>query len=185
MKKILTATLVLTAIFVNSCGNGPTPPAPGGCMPPDWYLNNPYEEGKIYDSAAELSVDMQTAFDKAEMKASTSMATKMESRIVGAKERVQEELGWGEDSQMSDTFSNVMSQMVKKTLKGVRLEKRFPCNENGKVRGYVLISYDAAAAAKLAMRELEAQKMWEDRALHKTSIEEMRKAVEEAFRSDN
>ena len=185
MKKILTATLVLTAIFVNSCGSSPEAPR-GGCMPPDWYLNNPSDdEGKIYDSAAELSVDMQTAFDKAEMKASTSMATKMESRIVGAKERVQEELGWGEDSQMSDTFSNVMSQMVKKTLKGVTLEKRFPCQENGKVRGYVLISYDAEKAVKQAMRELEAQKMWEDRALHRDSMESMRKAVNEAFGSDN
>tara|TARA_B100002052_G_scaffold260432_1_gene253632 strand:+ start:1562 stop:2116 length:555 start_codon:yes stop_codon:yes gene_type:complete len=184
MKNILTATLVLTALFVNSCGSGPDLD-PDRCVPPSWYLKNPSEEGKIYDSAAELSVDMQTAFDKAEMKASTSMATKMESRIAGAKERVQEELGWGEDSQMSDTFSNVMSQMVKKTLKGVTLEERFPCPENGKIRGYVLISYDAENAVKMAMKELEAQKMWENRALHRDSMESMRKAVNEAFGSDN
>ena len=49
---------------------------------PSWMYVNPVEDGKIFDSATEVSQDLQMAFDKAEMKASKNMAGKMESKSV-------------------------------------------------------------------------------------------------------
>ena len=186
MKNILFTTLVLTSLFVNSCGTGGkdlAPPSKDRVIDemPSWMYINPVEDGKIFDSATEVSQDLQMAFDKAEMKASKNMAGKMESKMRAATSRVQEELGFGDDSQMTDTFTNTMEQLVNKSLNGVRVVEKKPVREGNLWRAYVLISYDAADAAEQIMNEMKKNEAIQKRKAHKAELEDMRKILDEAF----
>ena len=186
MKNALVMTLVFTSLFVNSCGTGGkdlAPPSEKSTINemPSWMMINPVEDGKIFDSATEVSQDLQMAFDKAEMKASKNMAGKMESKMRAATSRVQEELGFGDDSQMTDTFSNTMEQLVNKSLNGVRVVEKKPVREGNLWRAYVLISYDSADAAEQIMNEMKKNQAVQKRKEHKAELEDMRKILDEAF----
>jgi len=183
MKKILTTTLILTALFVNSCGTGGGGGGAGGGLDlPYWYLSNEVKEGFIFDTATEKSPDLQMAVDMAETKAMANMAKKMEAKIGSATSRMQEQFRDGADVQMTDTFSNTMEALVKTTLRGVRQSNKHIVQENGEFRAYVQISYNAADAAQQIMDELKKNQMLQKRKEHKQELADMRAVLDEAFK---
>ncbi len=182
MKNILTTTLILTALFVNSCGSGGGDGGPGRMDLPYWYLTNEVKEGYIFDTATEKSPDLQMAVDMAETKAMANMAKKMEAKIGSATSRMQEQFRDGADVQMTDTFSNTMEALVKTTLRGVRQSNKHIVQENGEFRAYVQISYNAADAAQQIMDELKKNQMIQKRKEHKQELADMRSVLDEAFK---
>ena len=178
--------VVSVTLFITGCGSGSKDLAPAATNNtmndiPSWYMMNPIEDGKIFDSATEVSQDLQMAMDKAELKAIKNMSGKMSSKMKAVTSRVQEELGYGDDSQMTDTFRNTMEQLVNKTLEGVRVVEKKPAREGNLWRAYVLISYDAADAADQLMREMEKAQVLKKRAEHKSELKDMRKILDEEF----
>ena len=186
MNRLMILSLAVIALFIQSCGNSGKDLAPDSSKStmndiPSWYMMNPVEEGKIFDSATEVSQDLQMAMDKAELKAMKNMSGKMSSKMKAVTSRVQEELGFGDDSEIIDTFRNTMEQLVNKTLEGVRVVEKKPVREGSLWRAYVLLSYDAADAAEQLMNEMKKAKAVQARKEHKAEIQEMRDMLNAEF----
>ncbi len=187
MKNIMIIAIASMTLFVTGCTSGgskdlapPSQQTNTGQLP-GWFLEMPVEDGVLYATATEVSQDMQMAFDKAELKALKNMSGRMESKMKAVTSRVQEEVGFGDDSEMTDSFRNTMEQLVNKTLKGTRVVKKKPVREGSLWRAYMLISYDSADAAEQVMNEMRNAEMYKARKEHKSELEDMRRILDEEF----
>jgi len=186
MKKVMILSLALVALFIQSCSNSGKDLAPDSRDTdvqeiPEWFLVMPTKAGSIYQTATATSQDLEIATQKAENDAADKIARQMESKMSSVTSRVREEIGFGDDSEMTDHFRKVQEIMVKKQVKGFTVDKKHIVRENNIWRAYVLASFDAAAAAELLMREMEADKLFQERETHKADMEDMRKLLREEY----
>ncbi|MBI65310.1 MAG: hypothetical protein CMG64_03355 [Candidatus Marinimicrobia bacterium] len=186
MNKIMILSLALFSMFVQSCGNSGKDLAPDSRTVsmndiPDWVLNTPKKDGTMYASSSATSQDMEIATQKAEFDCADKIAGRMESKMSSVTSRVREEIGFGDDSEMTDHFRKVQERMVKKQLKGYEVDKKHIVRENGLFRVYVLVSFDVAKAAELLMREMEADRLFQEREQHQDDMANMRKLLREEY----
>ena len=85
MKRIIVLCVVICSLFISGCGQKdlapPSNTVNAGQMP-DWYIVLPVSEGILYETATEVSQDLQMAFDKAELKAIKNMSGKNYNKFI-------------------------------------------------------------------------------------------------------
>ena len=192
MKNALVITLALTSLFVNSCGSGGSAPVaqPARMDMPCWFLNPPRQNddcanvwtaGTIYRTATAQSKDMNIALDKAKNAAVDDLAGSMESKMMSVTSRVQEEIGFGEDSELTDHFSKMQERMVKKSLRGYDVDKKDIKMKGDLYVAYVLASINVAEAQKMLLDEMKNDQLLAKRKEHQKSMAEMREILKEEY----
>ena len=83
---------------------------------PSWYLETGKKDGFKLVSASATSQDMQLAINKASVDAGNTLASMVKSEMNALVERVREETGREDDSELLDQFSQVQEQVVATTL---------------------------------------------------------------------
>lgn len=124
---------------------------------PDWFLNNPENEGYKYYAATETSRDMQMAIDKAALTAANALAGQMDSEMNALVKRAKEETGLGDNSDVIDRFSSTQEQIISNSLQDYKIKHKDIQIESGNIyRAYVLIEWDEGAANKRLLAQIKA-----------------------------
>ena len=123
---------------------------------PDWYLEPGIGDDHLFAAATATSKDVQTAMNKAKIRARADLATQMQTRMTNLTKDFQEETGEADDSEYLQYFSSATKAVTDQVLSGSRVEKKHPVIEGDVWRAYVLMSLPIGAANQLLMERIKA-----------------------------
>ena len=123
---------------------------------PDWYLEPGVSDDHLFAAATATSKDVQTAVNKAKVRARTDLAAQMQTRMTNLTKDFQEETGEADDSEYLQYFSSSTKAVTDQVLSGSRVENKLPVIEGDVWRAYVLMSLPIGPANQLLMDRIKA-----------------------------
>lgn len=147
-----TRTFLLAIATVVSIGLG----ACGGSSAtiddmPEWIAVEPESESYLHGTGTAVSQRLQTALEKAEIRARGDIASTVEVRFQGMSKDFQEEAA-GEYLQQ---FVQAQKEVVNQFLRGTQVRERKVLEEDSRYRAYVLMEMPIGKASKQLLSKLK------------------------------
>jgi hypothetical protein len=158
-KAVFGLTVVVMVIAMAGCGSVPSANSAARADRPDWVLNPPQDDEKIFGMGSANSTSESRGWNMAENRARTSISYQITALVEGMQTDYSQQAG-NDDAEIGrNFFEEVSRQLSASVLNGARVEKR-EVNRNGTY--YVLVSYSAStvkdnAAAAVQAAAQEAQ----------------------------
>jgi hypothetical protein len=162
--------LLLATAAIALVGCGPKPPSV-----PDFVLNPPKGEGKIYGSAEAEKQTLQLAKDIADNRACREVARQLGQKVQEIVKDFQEQSGKGSQSEALEFSQVVGKTIVDMNLAGCTIERRDAREGDGTVKVYSLARLDAAGALAAARTAIEANKA---KAAAQTAFDELERTMQ-------
>ena len=140
---------------------------------PQWMTAPPQDEKHFYGVATATSKDLQLALDKASTDARVEIGNQVEIRIQGLLKKFKEEIGHGEDAQLTELATKTVKQVVSNSLSGSRIKEQKFLREGGVYRAYSLVEYSTGAANQELLNQIKSQKEMYTRFLDSKAFKEL------------
>jgi hypothetical protein len=143
MKKGMFSAAVVFAVLAvvlasMGCASSPTPATAANVDRPDWVLNPPQDDEKLFGMGSANSTNESRGWKMAENRARNSISYQITSIVEGMQEDYTQQAG-SDDAEISENFfRDVGRQLTANVLNGARTEKR-GIGSNGTY--YVLVSF--------------------------------------------
>ena len=159
MRLTNTVLILFSVLLLVGCGSKQSgiTPDPTTKDIPKWFLNKPSDPDFHFETGTATSRDLQLAQDKAGDAARMNMAKWIETKFKGLSDRLQEEVGTGEDAQYLDQFTQATRAVVSTTLTGVSVDKSEVVVDGGLYRVYVLMKMPIGASSAALQNKLKQQ----------------------------
>ncbi len=175
MIAFITVTLLILSVF--GCGGGKK--MVDEDKTPEWYINPPQSEDKLYESYSSTSQEMQLAFDKAKTGARKGIAQQMEVKVQSLEKMFKEEVGSGENAELNTFYNQTMKAIASRTLNGSRVKERKIQKEGGVYRAYVLMELPLGDFRSKLVGKVKNNKNLYERFRASQAFDEMEKDVKE------
>ncbi|GEM_PF-6896202 len=109
---------------------------------PSWAQSPPTEEGKLYGIANAQSRNLQTAIQRAELRATNQIAQQLGQSIQSWQEDYVQEMGEAADAEILSSFEQLTERVIDEELHGVREEERAVDQVDGVFDAWVMVSVD-------------------------------------------
>jgi predicted small lipoprotein YifL len=153
-KAVFGLTVAVAVIAMAGCGSGPALIPAAKVDRPDWVLNPPQDDEKIFGIGAASSTSESRGWRMAENRARTSISYELTAIAEGMQEDYSQQAGEDGAATGQTFFQDVSRQLTASVLSGARVEKR-EVNRNGTY--YVLVSYSATAARDASERAIREE----------------------------
>lgn len=140
---------------------------------PQWMTAPPQDEKHFYGVATATSKDLQLALDKASTDARVEIGRQVEVRIQSLLKRFKEEIGHGDDAQLTELTTNTAKLVVSNSLSGSRIKEQKFLREGGVYRAYSLVEYSTGAANQELLNQIKSQKEMYTRFLDSKAFKEL------------
>ena len=129
------------SLEIQATGQGPLPGSVRGVFP-DWFLNPPKEDRKLFAASSAVSADMQLSLEKAILNAQHSLASQLSNAVSGKMKSFALERGVSDlDSVSTETEKVIREQVSEINLGGYVREKTEIVESPDGYRSFVLLSY--------------------------------------------
>lgn len=109
---------------------------------PNWFLEPPKSNAKIFAASSGVSSTLQLAIDKAILNSKYALASQIRNRISGKSQSFSMEEGFTKNSVRHTQTKTVKREFLKEVnVGGYYVEKKAIHNEDGLFYAYVLLSY--------------------------------------------
>ena len=143
---IETSAEVTTSIEMATTTDETTTMAESTGIPvPDWFLNIPEDPGYLYAVATASSKSMDMALDTARHASRTDLAGQISTKVQSLFKRFREEVGAGEDSELTAMTTAVSKEIVSELLTGAKPVKQDLSKEGSLYHAYVLSEMSVGA----------------------------------------
>jgi hypothetical protein len=154
------AVIALTLLAVGCAGPRSTSLTPVASKEvleetPEWYLEVPSDDEKLFAVGTATSRNMHTAQSKAQLVARADLAQQLSTRVEGLTKQFVEETGLGDDSTFLTQFSDATKAVTQETLVGSRVDEQKLVPERDIYRAYVLMSLPLGTMRRLLLRRIE------------------------------
>jgi hypothetical protein len=156
MKKgMFSVAVVFVALVValSSMGCGSSPAAAAKVDRPDWVLNPPQDDEKLFGMGAANSTNESRGWKMAENRARNSISYQITAIVEGMQEDYTKQAGTDSAEIGQNFFQDVGRQLTANVLNGARIEKR-GIGSNGAY--YVLVSFSESAVRDAGSAAIEA-----------------------------
>ena len=154
--KSLFCTMTLLIVFIIGCGGSTPPPRTPVDMPtqtqaanpqtpmdvPNWFMMTPEpdDEYAVYATGEASSRKMNIAMQKSTQVARASLGQSINAKVQSLVESMVEEAGMGDNTQITEFFSEASKSVSNETLSGAIVIKKYPYQtSSGGYRVYVLM----------------------------------------------
>lgn len=146
--KMLVTVSMLTLIVIG-CGSTQKVVQPEVVTPampavPEWYTTLPDNPDTLYAAREATSKSMQLAIDKAANNARAEIGRQIELKMENMQKQFDEEVGFGEDSELLSQYTNVTKAVVSVSISGSKILKQQPARLDKIWQAYVLVTYPLA-----------------------------------------
>jgi len=148
-----------------STGMGVT--APGGITPPgqitniavpDWFINIPEDPNFMYAVSTNSNKNLEMGLDTAKHQARTDLTTQMESKISGMFKRFREDIGVGEDAELTAMATAVTKEVYSQVLSGAKPKRQEIQKEGNLFNIYILYELSLADMNSAVVDKVKANK---------------------------
>jgi hypothetical protein len=158
MKKGLFSVAVVFAAMVlvlasGSCSSSPAAAEAAKVDRPDWVLNPPQDDEKLFGMGAANSTNESRGWKMAENRARNSISYQITSIVEGMQTDYTRQAGNDDAETSLNFFEDVGRQLTANALSGARIEKR-GMGSNGTY--YVLVSYSESAVKDAGNTAIQA-----------------------------
>ncbi|MDR1636916.1 MAG: LPP20 family lipoprotein [Treponema sp.] len=154
-KRMFSVAVVFVALAValvsGSCGSSPA--ATAKVDRPDWVLNPPQDDEKLFGMGAANSTNESRGWKMAENRARNSISYQITAIVEGMQEDYTRQAGTDDAETSLNFFQDVGRQLTANVLNGARIEKR-GIGSNGTY--YVLVSYSESAIKDAGSAAIQA-----------------------------
>ena len=154
--KSLFCTMTLLIVFIIGCGGSTPPPRTPMDMPtqtqaanpqtpmdvPNWFMMTPEpdDEYAVYATGEASSRKMNIAMQKSTQVARANLGQSINAKVQSLVESMVEEAGMGDNTQITEFFSEASKSVSNETLSGAIVIKKYPYQtSSGGYRVYVLM----------------------------------------------
>ena len=154
--KSLFCTMTLLIVFIIGCGGSTPPPRTPVDMPtqtqaanpqtpmdvPNWFMMTPEpdDEYAVYATGEATSRKMNIAMQKSTQVARANLGQSINAKVQSLVESMVEEAGMGDNTQITEFFSEASKSVSNETLSGAIVIKKYPYQtSSGGYRVYVLM----------------------------------------------
>jgi len=154
--KSLFCTMTLLIVFIIGCGGSTPPPRTPVDMPtqtqaanpqtpmdvPNWFMMTPEpdDEYAVYATGEASSRKMNIAMQKSTQVARANLGQSINAKVQSLVESMVEEAGMGDNTQITEFFSEASKSVSNETLSGAIVIKKYPYQtSSGGYRVYVLM----------------------------------------------
>ena len=177
--KSLFCTMTLLIVFIIGCGGSTPPPRTPVDMPtqtqaanpqtpmdvPNWFMMTPEpdDEYALYATGEASSRKMNIAMQKSTQVARANLGQSINAKVQSLVESMVEEAGMGDNTQITEFFSEASKSVSNETLSGATVVKKYPYQtSSGGYRVYVLMGlkkapFDNAASQAIVSKVKENQ----------------------------
>lgn len=157
-----TAMLLASVVLWAGCGGRAAPPGPSfipsdrsesffslevgdptavssSVSTPEWFTTVPEDTDYLYAATTATARDMQSAINKAKSEARMDIAGQLGTKVEGLFKRFQEEVGTGEDEELTSMTESISKEVVSEVISGCKAIKQETRTEGGLYRAYVLV----------------------------------------------
>jgi len=174
-KNISTLSLLAAALFLFiGCGSS------GGSLDemPGWMTEKPTSDQYLYGAGTGTSTSLQSALDKAELRAREDIASTIQSELQSLSRDFRQEVG----DQSISQFTQVQQEVVSEVLRGVTSEDTKTVEQDGQFRTYALMKMPVGEAKKEFLQKLDQEE--EYTRLRKTeAFDQLKQEVQEYEKS--
>ena len=154
--KSLFCTMTLLIVFIIGCGGSTPPPRTPVDMPtqtqaanpqtpmdvPNWFMMTPEpdDEYAVYATGEASSRKMNIAMQKSTQVARANLGQSINAKVQSLVESMVEEAGMGDNTQITEFYSEASKSVSNETLSGAIVIKKYPYQtSSGGYRVYVLM----------------------------------------------
>jgi len=148
---ILLSFILLGGVGLPGCSGPETAPEETIEEMPDWMTEKPETESYLFGTGTAVSEGMQTALDKAKVRARGDLASTLEVRFQGLTEDFQEEVG----EEYLNQFTQAQRTIVNQFLVGTEARETELTQEGGRYRAYALMEMPIGKASQELMSKLQ------------------------------
>lgn len=123
---------------------------------PGWMTDKPTSEQYLYGAGTATSPGLQSALDKAELRAREDIASTLQSELQSLSRDFRQEV----DDQSLNQFTQVQQEVVSEMLRGVTAEKTKVLEEDGRYRTYALAKMPIGEARKELLQKINQEKAY-------------------------
>jgi len=166
--RLLSLTIVL--LYLIGCGGASAPqPTPSDVLPqaraanpqtpldvPEWFMMTPEEDDEyLYATGEATSRKLSMAISKATQQARMNLGQSINTKVQSLIENMAQESGMGDNTQITEFYSEAAKSVSNETLSGAKVLKKHPYQmASGSYRAYVLLgmsknAYDNSASKKI------------------------------------
>jgi len=149
------ATLLMAAVlsisFAGCAGSGQSVDEM-----PDWMTGKPTSDQYLYGAGTATSKGLQTALDKAELRAREDIASTVQSELQSLSRDFRQEVG---DQGLSQ-FTQVQQEVVSEVLRGVTAEDTKVVEQDDRYRTYALVRMPVGEARKELLQKLSQEETY-------------------------
>lgn len=125
---------------------------------PQWFTTPPKDERYFYGVATATSKDLQLALDKASVDARAEIGRQVELRVLGLQKKFNEEIGMGDDVQLTQMYTKISKMVVSTSLSGSKIKDQKFQQEGGIYRAFSLVEYPAGVGSQELLNQIKNQK---------------------------
>jgi hypothetical protein len=120
---------------------------------PGWMADKPTSEQYLYGAGTATSPGLQSALDKAELRAREDIASTLQSELQSLSRDFRQEVG----DQALNQFTQAQQEVVSEVLRGVTAEKTKVLERDGRYRTYALVKMPVGEARKELLRKISQE----------------------------
>jgi hypothetical protein len=151
-KAVFGLTIAAMVIATAGCGSVPSTNSAARADRPDWVLNPPQDDEKIFGTGMANSTSESRGWTMAENRARTSISYQITAFVEGMQEDYSKQAGIDGAETGQNFFQEVSRQLTANVLSGARVEKR-EVSSNGTY--YVLVSYSTSTVKNTASAAIQ------------------------------
>lgn len=118
---------------------------------PDWATDKPDSEQFIYGTGTGTSSNLQSALDKADLRAQADIASTLEDQVEELRRGFREDVNGNE----SEQFTQALEQVTSQVLRGVTSEETKVIEDGDGYRSYALVKMPIGEAYKKLLNQLD------------------------------
>jgi hypothetical protein len=126
---------------------------------PGWYLNIPQDPNFVFSAQTATSREMGMAVKKATQSARAEIAMQIDTKVKALEKMFREEVGFKEDSEYLEQFTEVNESVSTQTLIGSQVVKRETKPEESIWRAYVLMQMPLGMMQKEFVDEVKKREI--------------------------
>lgn len=125
---------------------------------PQWFTTPPKDEKSFYGVATATSKDLQLALDKASTDARAEIGRQVEFRVQSLQKKFNEEIGVGDNAQLTQMFTKISKLVVSTSLSGSKIKDQKFQQEGALYRAFSLVEYPAGVGSRELLNQIKNQK---------------------------
>jgi len=148
---------------------------------PIWYTQPPVNNNSIFQTATEVSPDMQRSMDRAVSTAKALLASRLGDRVSQKINEFVSEAGSNNDETLNRVIETTRKSVaLDVNVAGFVIEKSLVVQENNRYRSYVLISYSLNENNKVIANQIKQNSLIFDKLKASKAFDDLEKEIESA-----